>query len=146
VYNDMFTDATEERTERMFHYLDPDNTGYVDYLGWSQSIKLQVSSLAQLLDPVCTQLHIRTCSPCSLCFPRHLHIVCHVMPQRSPPACVQYCCVSCLHSAAINIWLTVHSCMQHLSHICLGTPVKPSPIIMTHPKVFTAQIIINRSR
>jgi len=47
VYNDMFTDATEERTERMFHYLDPDNTGYVDYLGWSQSIKLQVSSLAQ---------------------------------------------------------------------------------------------------
>ncbi len=47
----MFTDATEERTERMFHYLDPDNTGYVDYLGWSQSIKLQVSSLAHLLDP-----------------------------------------------------------------------------------------------
>lgn len=41
VYNEMFTDATEERTERMFHYLDPDNTGYVDYLGWSQSIKLQ---------------------------------------------------------------------------------------------------------
>ncbi len=52
VYNEMFTDATEERTERMFHYLDPDNTGYVDYLGWSQSIKLQVSPLAQLLDPV----------------------------------------------------------------------------------------------
>lgn len=41
VYNEMFTDATSERTERMFHYLDPDNTGYVDYLGWSQSIKLQ---------------------------------------------------------------------------------------------------------
>ena len=42
VYNEMFTDATAERTELMFHYLDPDNTGYVDYLGWSQSIKLQV--------------------------------------------------------------------------------------------------------
>ena len=42
VYNEMFTDASPERTERMFHYLDPDNTGYVDYLGWSQSIKLQV--------------------------------------------------------------------------------------------------------
>ncbi len=42
VYNEMFTDATSERTERMFHYLDPDNTGFVDYLGWSQSIKLQV--------------------------------------------------------------------------------------------------------
>ena len=38
----MFTDATPERTERMFHYLDADNTGYVDYLGWSQTIKLQV--------------------------------------------------------------------------------------------------------
>ena len=44
----MFTDATSERTERMFHYLDPDNTGYVDYLGWSQTIKLQVGALARL--------------------------------------------------------------------------------------------------
>ncbi|KAL3130948.1 hypothetical protein ABBQ38_000271 [Trebouxia sp. C0009 RCD-2024] len=41
VYREMFTDATPERTERMFHYLDPDNTGYIDYLGWSQTIKLQ---------------------------------------------------------------------------------------------------------
>lgn len=41
----MFTDATSERTERMFHYLDPDNTGYIDYLGWSQTIKLQVDML-----------------------------------------------------------------------------------------------------
>lgn len=40
----MFNDATPERTERMFHYLDPDNTGYIDYLGWSQTIKLQVPS------------------------------------------------------------------------------------------------------
>ena len=44
----MFTDATPERTERMFHYLDADNTGYVDYLGWSQTIKLQVGPLALL--------------------------------------------------------------------------------------------------
>lgn len=44
----MFTDATPERTERMFHYLDADNTGYVDYLGWSQTIKLQVGLLALL--------------------------------------------------------------------------------------------------
>lgn len=42
----MFTDATPERTERMFHYLDADNTGYVDYLGWSQTIKLQVGNPA----------------------------------------------------------------------------------------------------
>lgn len=42
VYREMFSDATPERTERMFHYLDADNTGYVDYLGWSQTIKLQV--------------------------------------------------------------------------------------------------------
>lgn len=48
VYNEMFTDATSERTERMFHYLDPDNTGYVDYLGWSQSIKLQVRNLIMI--------------------------------------------------------------------------------------------------
>lgn len=48
VYREMFTDATPERTERMFHYLDADNTGYVDYLGWSQTIKLQVGPLALL--------------------------------------------------------------------------------------------------
>lgn len=42
VYTDMFSDATPERTELMFHYLDPENTGYVDYLGWSQSMRLQV--------------------------------------------------------------------------------------------------------
>ncbi len=42
----MFTDATPERTERMFHYLDADNTGYVDYLGWSQTVKLQVRLLS----------------------------------------------------------------------------------------------------
>ena len=46
VYNEQFTDATSERTERMFHYLDPDNTGFIDYLGWSQTIKLQVCLLA----------------------------------------------------------------------------------------------------
>ena len=63
VYNEMFTDATEERTERMFHYLDPDNTGYVDYLGWSQSIKLQVSRLAQLLHPVQDPASQRNMSP-----------------------------------------------------------------------------------
>lgn len=51
VYREMFTDATPERTERMFHYLDADNTGYVDYLGWSQTIKLQVGS--QLLALCC---------------------------------------------------------------------------------------------
>lgn len=43
VYNEMFNDASPERTERMFHYLDPENTGYVDYLGWSQSMRLQVT-------------------------------------------------------------------------------------------------------
>ena len=47
----MFTDATPERTERMFHYLDADNTGYIDYLGWSQTVKLQVRLLAA--DVVC---------------------------------------------------------------------------------------------
>ena len=41
-YNEMFNDASPERTERMSHYLDPANTGYVDYLGWSQSMRLQV--------------------------------------------------------------------------------------------------------
>ena len=45
VYREMFTDATPERTERMFHYLDADNTGYIDYLGWSQTVKLQVRLL-----------------------------------------------------------------------------------------------------
>lgn len=45
----MFNDASPERTERMFHYLDPENTGYVDYLGWSQSMRLQVSPSTHLL-------------------------------------------------------------------------------------------------
>lgn len=54
----MFTDATPERTERMFHYLDADNTGYVDYLGWSQTIKLQVGSQLLALCLLCTMLLI----------------------------------------------------------------------------------------
>ena len=50
----MFNDATPERTELMFHYLDPENTGYVDYLGWSQSMRLQV----QLHTPLMQQNHV----------------------------------------------------------------------------------------
>ena len=70
VYNEMFTDATAERTELMFHYLDPDNTGYVDYLGWSQSIKLQVCGwisvwhtvlLPAVMQSICTSTFCGLC-------------------------------------------------------------------------------------
>ena len=68
VYNEMFTDASPERTERMFHYLDPDNTGYVDYLGWSQSIKLQVPSLSYTSLHFCSR-SLHTACACHICFP-----------------------------------------------------------------------------
>lgn len=66
VYREMFTDATPERTERMFHYLDADNTGYIDYLGWSQTVKLQVRLLSLLplqlaADVVCGVRPTTTC-------------------------------------------------------------------------------------
>ena len=78
VYNEMFTDATSERTERMFHYLDPDNTGYVDYLGWSQSIKLQVRNLIMI---TC----YRTCCRNAAVVPALLHL--HRCDSRQPSWC-----------------------------------------------------------
>ena len=78
VYNEMFTDATSERTERMFHYLDPDNTGYVDYLGWSQSIKLQVRNLTMIT-------RYRTCCRNAAVLPALLHL--HRCDSRQPSWC-----------------------------------------------------------
>ncbi len=43
VYEQLFSDATEERIEKLFDYLDCDHSGYVDYLSWSRAVKLEVS-------------------------------------------------------------------------------------------------------
>ena len=42
VYEQLFSDATEERIEKLFDYLDCDHSGYVDYLSWSRAVKLEV--------------------------------------------------------------------------------------------------------
>ncbi len=41
VYTELFTDATPERLEALFKYLDRDNTGVVDFLSWSRGLRLQ---------------------------------------------------------------------------------------------------------
>ena len=41
VYSELFTDATPERLEALFKYLDKDNAGVVDFLSWSRGLCLQ---------------------------------------------------------------------------------------------------------
>ena len=41
VYTELFTDATPERLEALFKYLDRDNSGVVDFLSWSRGLRLQ---------------------------------------------------------------------------------------------------------
>ena len=41
VYSELFTDATPERLEALFKYLDKDNAGVVDFLLWSRGLRLQ---------------------------------------------------------------------------------------------------------
>lgn len=41
VYSELFTDATPERLEALFKYLDKDNAGVVDFLSWSRGLRLQ---------------------------------------------------------------------------------------------------------
>lgn len=40
VYSELFNDATPERLERVFKYLDKDETGLVDFLSWSRGLRL----------------------------------------------------------------------------------------------------------
>ena len=59
VYEQLFSDATEERIEKLFDYLDCDHSGYVDYLSWSRAVKLEVRGWVTQVDSVCgrTRLH-----------------------------------------------------------------------------------------
>lgn len=41
VYSELFNDATPERLEALFKYLDKDNAGVVDFLSWSRGLRLQ---------------------------------------------------------------------------------------------------------
>ncbi|BDA48708.1 Proline dehydrogenase 1, mitochondrial [Coccomyxa sp. Obi] len=41
VYAELFNDASPERMDQLFRYLDKDNTGVVDFLSWSRRIRLQ---------------------------------------------------------------------------------------------------------
>jgi hypothetical protein len=45
VYSELFSNATPERIESLFKYLDKDNCGVVDYLSWHRAIRLQVCPL-----------------------------------------------------------------------------------------------------
>ncbi|KAK9839435.1 hypothetical protein WJX81_001871 [Elliptochloris bilobata] len=40
VYSELFTDATPERLEGLFKYLDKDDVGVVDFLSWSRGLRL----------------------------------------------------------------------------------------------------------
>lgn len=42
VYESLFDDATEERIDQIFGWLDESNSGYVDYLEYSRRLKLDV--------------------------------------------------------------------------------------------------------
>ncbi len=44
VYAELFNDASPERMDQLFRYLDKDDTGVVDFLSWSRRIRLQVTS------------------------------------------------------------------------------------------------------
>lgn len=43
VYAELFNDASPQRMNQLFRYLDKDDTGVVDFLSWSRRIRLQVS-------------------------------------------------------------------------------------------------------
>ena len=89
VYNDVFTDATPERTELMFNYLDPDNTGYVDYLGWSQSIKLQVCLHCTIHPEKDACIHVHVCLRGSSLSCRSWEFLelCHIEVQQQQSQC-----------------------------------------------------------
>ena len=42
VYETLFDDATEERINQIFNWLDEHNSGFVDYLEYSRRLKLDI--------------------------------------------------------------------------------------------------------
>lgn len=57
VYAELFNDASPERMDQLFRYLDKDDTGVVDFLSWSRRIRLQVS--VQLPDQPTATFHAK---------------------------------------------------------------------------------------
>ena len=68
VYSELFNDATPERLERVFKYLDKDESGFVDFLSWSRGLRLH--DVPQVPPKLSTSLtlvarHCRSCRFCS---------------------------------------------------------------------------------
>jgi hypothetical protein len=73
VYAELFNDASSERMDQLFRYLDKDDTGVVDFLSWSRRIRLQVTTHPSPV--MCAAIALLCCLPCN---PLRMSIIQHV--------------------------------------------------------------------